>query len=49
MSENYNVIAYFPIYNLSGAFQKPESECMVHKSYCFFNNDLLSNKNWRQN
>ena len=44
-SGNCNVIAIFPIYGQSGAIRKPDSECILCKSYIFINRNLLSYKN----
>ena len=47
MSENCDVIVIFLIYGKSGAFQKPDSGCIVCKIYIFINSNLLSNKNYK--
>ena len=44
-SGNCNVIAIFPIYGQSGAIRKPDSGCILCKSYIFINRNLLSYKN----
>ena len=49
MSENCNVIVFFSIYDQFTVFQKPDSECLVYKTYIFINSNLLSYKNWKQN
>ena len=41
MSENYDVIAIFPIYDKFGAIRKPSSRRIVYKTYIFINSDLL--------
>ena len=47
MSENYNVIIIFSIYEQFGAIRKPGSESTVYKTYS--NSNHLSYKNWKQN
>ena len=42
MSANCHVIVIFPIYDQSAAIRKPDSECMVYKTYVFNNSKLLS-------
>ena len=42
MSANCDVIFIFPIY---GQFWKPDSGCIVYKTYIFINRHLLSYKN----
>ena len=49
MSANCDVIVFFPIYGKFAAFQKPESGCIVYKTYVFINNNLLSYKSWKRN
>ena len=49
MSENYNVIVIFAIYDQFGAIRKPDSGHIVCKTYVFISNNLLSYKNWKQN
>ena len=49
MSEYYDIIAIFPIYNQFGAIQKPDSVSIVCKTYIFINSNLLCYKNWKQN
>ena len=49
MSENCDVIVNFPIYDQFGAIWKPDSGCIVCKTYIFINNNLLSYKNLKQN
>ena len=44
MSENCDVIAIFPIYHQSGAMGKPDSGCIVCKTYVFINSNYLSYK-----
>ena len=48
MSENCDVIAIFPIYHQSGAMGKPDSRCIVCKTYVFINSNYLSYKIWKQ-
>ena len=48
MSANCDVII-FPIYEQFGAMRKPDSGCIVYKTYIFINSNLLSYKNWKQN
>ena len=45
MLENCNVTMIFPIYGQFGAIQKPNSRCIVCKTYVFIDNNLLSYKN----
>ena len=45
MSENYDVIAVFPICRQFGAIWKPDSTCIVCKTFIFINSNLLSYKN----
>ena len=45
ISENCGVIAIFPIYGQFGAIPKPDSGCIVCKTYIFIKSDLLSYKN----
>ena len=49
MSENYDVIAIFPIFGQFGAIRKLDSERIVCKTYIFINGDFLLYKNWKQN
>ena len=49
MSENCDIIVIFPIYGQFGAIWKPDSRCIVCKTYVFINGDLLSYKNRKQN
>ena len=49
MSENYDVIAIFPIYGKFGAFPKPDSGRIVYKTNIFISSNLLSYKNRKQN
>ena len=44
MSENYDVIVYFPIHGQSGAIWKLDSGCIVCKTYIFINTNLSSSK-----
>ena len=45
MSGNCDVIAIFPIYSQFVAIWKPDSGCIVCKTYIFINSNLLSYKN----
>ena len=45
ISENCDVIAIFLIYGQFGAVQKPDSGCIVCKTYIFINTNFLSYKN----
>ena len=49
MSENCDVIVIFSIYGQFGATWKPDSGCIVCKTYIFINSNLFSYKNWKQN
>ena len=49
MSENCDVIVIFPIFDQFGAIPKPDSRCMVCKTYIFINSNLLAYENWKQN
>ena len=49
MSANCDVVVFFPIYGQFAAMQKPDSGCMVYKTYIFINSDLLSERTWKQN
>ena len=49
MSENCDVTVIFLIYCQFGAIRKPDSGCMVCKTYILINNNLLSYKNLKQN
>ena len=42
MSGNCDVIVIFSIYNQFEAIRKPDSWCMVCKTYIFVNNNFLS-------
>ena len=44
MSVNCDVIVTFPIYGQFGANRKPDSGCMVCKTYIFIKSNLLSYK-----
>ena len=44
MSTNCDVTVIFPIYSKLAAIRKPDSRCMVYKTYIFINNNLLSYK-----
>ena len=45
ISESCEAIAIFPIYVQFGANRKPDSRCIVYKTYIFINSNLLSYKN----
>ena len=45
MSASCDVIVFFPIYGQFGAIRKPDSGCIVCKTYIFMSNNLLSYKN----
>ena len=45
MSGTCHVIFIFQIYGQFGAIQKPDSGCLVSKTYIFINTNLLSYKN----
>ena len=47
MSENYDVIVIFLIYDQFGAIRKPDSGRIVYKTYIFINSNLLSYKKWK--
>ena len=49
MSANCDIIVIFPIYDQFGAIQKPDSGCIVCKTYMFIKSNLLSYKNSKQN
>ena len=48
MSENCDAISIFPIYGQFGAIWKPDSGCIVRKTYIFIYSNLLPFKNWKQ-
>ena len=41
MSENYDVIAIFPIYSKFGAIREPNSRHIVYETYVFIDSILL--------
>ena len=41
----FNVIVFLKVYGQSAVMRKPDSECMVYKTYIFINNILLSYRN----
>ena len=41
ISANCDVIVFFPIYGEFAAIRKPDSGCMVCKTYIFINNNLF--------
>ena len=43
--KNCDVIVIFPIYGQFGAIWKPDSGCIVCKTYIFINSNFLSYKN----
>ena len=45
MSANCDVIIIFSIYDQSGVVRKPDSRCIVCKTYIFINGNLLSYEN----
>ena len=45
MSTNCDVIVNFPIYDQFVAIRKPDSGCIVSKTYIFIKSNLLSYKN----
>ena len=49
MSRNCEVIIIFQINGQFEAIQKPDSGCIVCKTYIFINSNLLSYKNGKQN
>ena len=48
MSANLHVIVIFPIYGQFGAIRKPDTRCMICKTYIFIKNNFLSYKNWKE-
>ena len=42
MSENYDVIAIFPVYSQFGAIRNPDSERIAFKTYIFINNNVVA-------
>ena len=48
-STNCDVIVIFPIYGQFGAIRKPDSGCMICKTYIFINSNFLSYINWKHN
>ena len=49
ISANCDVIVIFRIYGQFEAIQKLDSGCLVYETCIFFNSNLLSYKNWKQN
>ena len=45
MLANCDVIVIFSIYDQFGAIRKPDSGCMVCKTYLFINSNILPYKN----
>ena len=48
MSANSDVIVIFPIFCQFGAIRKPDSGCIVCKTYVFINSNLSPYKNLKQ-
>ena len=48
ISKNCDIVI-FSIYGQFGAICKPDSRRIVCKTWIFFNSNLLSYKNWKQN
>ena len=48
MPTNCDVIAILLIYGQFGAIRKPDSGCIVCKTYVVINSNLLSHKYWKQ-
>ena len=44
MSANCDIIAIFPAYGQFGAIRKPDSGCLICKTYIFIKSNLLSYK-----
>ena len=44
VSENCDALDIFPVYDQFGAIRKPDSGCIVCKTYIFTNSNLLSYK-----
>ena len=44
MSANCDVIVFFSTYGESAAIRKPDTGCMIYKTYIFNNSNLLFNK-----
>ena len=49
MSANCDIIVIFSIYDQSRAIRKPDSGCIVCKTYIFVNSNLLFYKNLKHN
>ena len=45
MSANCNAIVIFSVYGQFGAIRKPDSGCLVYKTYIFSKSNLMSYKN----
>ena len=45
MAANRDVIVIFSIYSQFGTIRRPDSRCIVCKTYIFINSNLLSYKN----
>ena len=48
MLEHFHVISIFPVYGQVGAIWKPESGCIVCKTYVVINSNFLFYKNLKQ-
>ena len=48
ISENCDVIVFFPIYSQFVALRKPDSARIVYKTYIFVKNNLFSYKSLKQ-
>ena len=49
ISANYEVTVIFPIYGQFGAIWKPDSGCIVCKTFIFINSNFSLYKNSKQN
>ena len=49
MPENCDVTAIFSIYGLFVAIRKPDSGCLIYKTYIFIKFNLFTYKSWKQN
>ena len=49
MLENCDVIVIFLLYGQFVVIRKPDSGCIVCKTYVFINSNLSSYNNWKQN
>ena len=48
ISRSCDVVVIFPVFGQYGAIRKPDSGCIICKTYIFINSKLLSYKNWKQ-